>query len=70
MVPEAEMVDALVDEARKLAAEGVDARLAAADASAAALADETALELRGLRGDVNHTAERRAAVAEVAAGDR
>ncbi len=70
VVPEAEMVDALVDEARKLAAEGVEARLAAADASAAALADETALELRGLRGDVNHTAARRAAVAEVAAGDR
>jgi len=69
VVPEAEMVDALVDEARKLAEQGVEARLAAADASAAATAEETALELRSLRGDVNHTAERRAAVAHVASGD-
>ncbi len=69
VVPEAEMVEALVDEARKLAEEGVEARLAAADASAADLAEETALELRGLRGDVNHAADRRAAVAKVASGE-
>ena len=69
VVPEAEMVEALVDEARKLAEEGVEARLAAADASAADLAEETALELRGLRGDVDHAADRRAAVAKVASGE-
>jgi (E)-4-hydroxy-3-methylbut-2-enyl-diphosphate synthase len=66
VVPEADMVDALVDEARRLAEEGVEARLAAADASAADIAEETALELRTSQGDVNHTADRRAAVARVA----
>ncbi len=69
VVPEAEMVDALVEEARKLVEEGVEARLAAADADAASLADETALELRSARGDVNNAAELRAAVAEVATGE-
>jgi (E)-4-hydroxy-3-methylbut-2-enyl-diphosphate synthase len=69
VVPEAEMVEALVDEARLLAAEGVEARLAAADVDAAALAGEEAIELKLLRGDVNHAAERRAAVEHVATGD-
>ncbi len=69
VVPEAEMVDALLDEARKLVAEGVEARLAAADVGAAALAEETALELRGLKGDANDAAVRRSAVAEIARGD-
>ena len=32
VVPEAEMVDALVDEAEKIMAEGIEARIAAADA--------------------------------------
>ena len=67
VVPEAEMVDALVDEARKLAAEGIEARLAAADVDAAAMAAETAIELRSVQGDANRSAQRRAAVAEVAA---
>jgi (E)-4-hydroxy-3-methylbut-2-enyl-diphosphate synthase len=39
VVPEADMVEALVAEAEKLVAEGVEARLAAADATAAAEAD-------------------------------
>ena len=39
MVPELEMVDALVAEAERLVAEGVDARLAAADAGSAAEAE-------------------------------
>jgi len=66
VVREEEMVDALVEEARRLAEEGVEARLAAADVTAADLAAEEALELRSLRGDANRAAERRAAVAEVA----
>lgn len=66
VVRENEMVDALVDEARKLAAEGVEARLAAADVTAADLAQEEALELRSLRGDANRAAEKRASVAEIA----
>jgi len=66
VVKETEMVAALLDEARKLAAEGVEARLAAADVSAADLAAEEAIELRSVRGDANRAAERRAAVAEIA----
>lgn len=66
VVKEHEMVAALVDEARRLAEEGVDARLAAADVTAADLAAEEALELRSLQGDANRAKDRRAAVAEVA----
>jgi len=69
VVPESEMVAALLDEARKLAVEGVEARLAAADTDAAREASETALELRGLQGDANEAEVRRTAVAEVATGE-
>ena len=68
VVPEAEMVDALVDEARRLAAEGVEARLAAADGVAEQLAGDAAAELLAAQGDANRARERRAAVAEVARG--
>jgi (E)-4-hydroxy-3-methylbut-2-enyl-diphosphate synthase len=70
VVPEAEMVGALVEEARRLADEGVEARLAAADGVAEDLARETAAELLAARGDVNHAQERRDRVAEVARGDQ
>ena len=66
VVREEEMVDALLDEARKLATEGVAARLAAADVTAADVAEEARLELLTAQGDANRVAERRAAVAEVA----
>ena len=59
VVPEADMVDALVDEAKKIAAEGVAARLAARDVSAEveAAADRALLlDDRGL--DANHGGER------------
>ncbi len=59
VVQEQDMVSALVDEAEKLVAEGIEARLAAADvgAEAAAEADRRALlERKGT--DVNHTGER------------
>ena len=69
VVPEAEMVDALVDEARRLAAEGIDARLAAADGVAGRLAEETASALLAAQGDPNRVAELRARVAQVARGD-
>jgi (E)-4-hydroxy-3-methylbut-2-enyl-diphosphate synthase len=69
VVPEAMMVDALVEEAGLLAEQGVDARIAAADVTAADLAQETRLELLSSQGDVNHAAERRAAVEEVAKKD-
>jgi (E)-4-hydroxy-3-methylbut-2-enyl-diphosphate synthase len=66
VVPEAEMVDALLDEARKLVEEGIDARLAAADTDAAAIAEEERTQLVEIRGDANRTAERKQRVAEVA----
>ncbi len=59
VVPEDEMVEALVAEAEKLVAEGIEARLAAADASAESEAEEdrrALVEAKG--GDVNHAAER------------
>jgi (E)-4-hydroxy-3-methylbut-2-enyl-diphosphate synthase len=59
VVPEAEMVAALIDEAEKIVAEGIDARLAAADANAAEIASALAAELLEERGaDVNHSNEK------------
>ena len=59
VVPEDEMVDALVEEAKKIAAEGVEARLAARDESAEAeAAADRALLLDDRGGDVNHDRER------------
>src|SRR5437763_846521 len=59
VVPEAEMVDALVDEAQKIMAEGIEARIAAAEAGAEELAAAEREELVQIRGvDVNDSAER------------
>ena len=51
VVPEADMVEALVVEAEKLVAEGIEARLAAADATAAAEAEADRQELLAEKGD-------------------
>ena len=52
VVPEAEMVAALVDEAERIIDEGIDARLAAADADAeaitAAATREELLQIQGV----------------------
>ena len=66
VVPEEEMVEALLEEAERLVAEGVEARLAAADDGAGREAEETRIELLGTQGDPNQTAARKAAVAEIA----
>ena len=59
VVPEADMVEALVDEAKKIAVEGLAARLAARDASAEAEAEADRALLLGDRGlDANHATER------------
>ena len=53
------MVEALIAEAEKLVAEGIEARLAAADAGAEREAEEdrkALFETKG--GDVNHSGER------------
>jgi len=69
VVTEDEMVPALLDEARKLVEEGVEARLAAADAAAGQIAADTAADLLAVQGDANQAAERRAAVADVAGAE-
>jgi (E)-4-hydroxy-3-methylbut-2-enyl-diphosphate synthase len=51
VVPEHEMVQALLDEARLLVSEGIEARLAAADAGAEAEAEADRLALLGEQGD-------------------
>jgi (E)-4-hydroxy-3-methylbut-2-enyl-diphosphate synthase len=59
VVPEDGMVEALVAEAEKLVAEGVEARLAAADTEAEAEAEADRRALLDTQGaDVNHEAER------------
>jgi (E)-4-hydroxy-3-methylbut-2-enyl-diphosphate synthase len=68
VVPEADMVDALVDEALLLSEQGAEARIAAADVSAADLAKETAIELLTSQGDVNNAKQRRADVRQAAEG--
>jgi (E)-4-hydroxy-3-methylbut-2-enyl-diphosphate synthase len=59
VVPEDEMVEALVDEAEKLVKEGVEARLAAADAGAAAEAEADRLALLDDRGADANASEAR-----------
>ena len=66
VVPEEEMVEALLDEAQKLVDEGLEARLAHAEANAAEIAEAERRQLIEIQGDANRAAERRAAVAEVA----
>ena len=59
VVPEDEMVSALVAEAEKLVAEGVEARLAAADSGAAAEAEADRRALLDLQGDDANASETR-----------
>jgi (E)-4-hydroxy-3-methylbut-2-enyl-diphosphate synthase len=67
VVPEAEMVDALVAEAEAIVAEGIDARLAAADENAAAIAEATREELIQIQGlDANHSDEKIDRIREIA----
>jgi (E)-4-hydroxy-3-methylbut-2-enyl-diphosphate synthase len=59
VVPESEMVAALIEEAEGIMREGIEARLAAADPNAAAIADATREELLQIQGvDANHSAEK------------
>ena len=68
VVPEAEMVAALVDEAERIMAEGIEARIAAADADAEAIAAATRDELLQIQGaDANHSEERVARIRDLAA---
>ncbi|MDP8958755.1 MAG: flavodoxin-dependent (E)-4-hydroxy-3-methylbut-2-enyl-diphosphate synthase [Actinomycetota bacterium] len=68
VVPEEEMVEALLEEGRRLVEEGVEARLAAADRDAGEQAAQEAHVLRGLQGDANRSDERRRTVVKIAGG--
>ena len=59
VVPEADMVDALLEEAKRLVAEGVEARLAEADSGAQAEAERDRLELLALQGDDANSSQER-----------
>jgi hypothetical protein len=68
-VKEDEMVEALVEEATKIVAEGVEARLAARDVSAEAeAAADRALLLDDRGADANHASERIAKIRRRAEG--
>jgi (E)-4-hydroxy-3-methylbut-2-enyl-diphosphate synthase len=67
VVPEAQMVEALVEEAERIMAEGIEARLADADAGAEAEAEATRLALLGEQGsDANDDATRIAKIRDIA----
>jgi (E)-4-hydroxy-3-methylbut-2-enyl-diphosphate synthase len=67
VVPEAQMVDALVEEAERIMAEGIEARLADADAGAEAEAEAARAELLGEQGDdANEDAVRIAKIRNIA----
>jgi (E)-4-hydroxy-3-methylbut-2-enyl-diphosphate synthase len=70
VVPEAEMIDALLEEAEKLLRDGVEARLAVAGDAAEEEAARTATELRAEKVDPNALEERVAHVREVLGGSR
>src|SRR3954465_5028137 len=67
VVPEAEMVDALVATAEQIMEDGVDAVIARADAGAAAEAEATRVELLATQGaDANHADEKIDKIRELA----
>jgi (E)-4-hydroxy-3-methylbut-2-enyl-diphosphate synthase len=67
VVPEAQMVDALVEEAERIMAEGIEARLADADAGAVAEAEATRAALLGEQGsDANDDSSRIARIRDLA----
>src|SRR5262249_42170284 len=67
VVPEADMVDALIAEAEAIVAEGIEARLAAADENAEAIAAATRAELVQIQGtDANRSEERVERIRDIA----
>ena len=65
VVDEKDMVGALLKEGRLIAEEGIDARLAAADADAAQIAEEDAKELLNIQGDINNFEQKTKSVIEI-----
>ncbi len=65
VVDEKDMVGALLREGRLIAEEGIDARLAAADADAAQIAEEDVKELLNIQGDINNFEQKTKSVIEI-----
>ena len=65
VVDEKDMVSALLKEGRLIAEEGIDARLAAADADAAQIAEEDVKELLNIQGDINNFEQKTKSVIEI-----
>ena len=65
VVDEKDMVGALLNEGRLIAEEGIDARLAAADADAAQIAEEDVKELLNIQGDINNFEQKTKSVIEI-----
>ena len=65
VVDEQDMVDALLKEGRLIAEEGIEARLAAADANAAQIAEEDVQALLNIQGDINNFEEKTKSVIEI-----
>ena len=67
VVNEKEMVDALLEEAKLIVEEGIDARLAAADKNAPEIAQKDIKDLINSQGDINKFLERKKSVVEISA---
>ena len=65
VVDEKDMVGALLKEGRLIAEEGIDARLAAADADAAQIAEQVVKELLNIQGDINNFEQKTKSVIEI-----
>ena len=65
VVKEEDMVDALLEEGKLLAEEGIEARLAAADQDAAEIARKDIEELLDFQGDINNFEEKTKSVVEI-----
>ena len=65
VVKEEDMVDALLEEGKLLAEEGIEARLAAADKDAAEIARKDVEELLDFQGDINNFEEKTKSVVEI-----
>ena len=65
VVDEKDRVGALLKEGRLIAEEGIDARLAAADADAAQIAEEDVKELLNIQGDINNFEQKTKSVIEI-----
>ena len=65
VVDEKDMVKSLLEEGRLIAEEGIEARIAAADADAAQIAEDDVKELLNIQGDINNFEQKTKSVIEI-----